>query len=152
MRNQNDNDSKVSQDTGGRVRRIDPFTARELARYTRQVEMVRFIRNAVQGLIKPIADWTRRHALYRELDALPHYLLKDIGFRRDQIPAVINNELRRETYTLSPTAGETMFGPGANKGEIKAGPETEPTCVVFNNKLISKTTHVGSFSGHLLSA
>ena len=121
MRNHNDNDSKVSQVTGGRGRRIDTLSARELGRYARQVEMIRFIRSAVQGLIKSIADWNRRNALHRELNALPDYILKDIGFRSDQIPAVVNNELRRETYTLSPTAGETMLG----QAEIKAGTTTD---------------------------
>ena len=123
MRNYNDNDLKISQVTGGRFRRFDALSARELGRYARQVEMIRFIRNAVQGLIKSIADWTRRNALRRELNALPDYLLKDIGFRRDQIPAVVNNELRRETYTLSPTAGDTMLG----QREIKAGATAKAT-------------------------
>ena len=131
MRKYNDNDLKISQVTDGRVRRFDTLSARELARYARQVEMARFIRSAVQGLIKSIADWNRRNVLHRELHALPDYLLKDIGFRRDQIPAVVNNELRRETNTPSPTAGETMFAQGeiqaANKAGTPAdtGPETE---------------------------
>ena len=127
MRNHNDNDSKVSQVTGGQGRRIDTLSARELGRYARQVEMTRFIRSAVQGLIKPIADWNRRNALHRELNALPDYMLKDVGFSRDQIPAVVNNELRREAYTLSPTAGETMFGQGEIRAGVpaNAGPEAE---------------------------
>ena len=127
MRNHNDNDSKVSQVTGGRVRRIDALSARELGHYARQVEMIRFIRSAVQGLIKPIADWNRRNALHRELMALPDYMLKDIGFSRGQIPAVVNNELRREAYTLSPTGGERMFGQAGIKtgAPANAGPETE---------------------------
>lgn len=127
MRNYNDNDLKISQATGGRVRRFDTLTARELGRYARQVEMIRFIRSAVQWLIKSIADWNRRNTLHRELNALPDYLLKDIGFSRGQIPAVVNNELRREAYTLSPTAGETMFGQAEVKTGIpaNAGPETE---------------------------
>ncbi len=124
MRKYNDNDLKISQVTGGRVRRFDTLSARELGRYARQVEMIRFIRSAVQGLIKSIADWNRRNALHRELNALPDYLLKDIGFRRDQIPAVVNNELRREPFTLSPTAGDTMFGQAENKAKIKAGANT----------------------------
>ncbi|MCH8237067.1 MAG: DUF1127 domain-containing protein [Proteobacteria bacterium] len=127
MRNYNDNDLKISQVTDGRVRRFDTLSARELGHYARQVEMIRFIRSAVQGLIKSIADWNRRNTLHRELNALPDHLLKDIGFSRGQIPAVINNELRRETYALSPTAGETMFGQGEIKAKApaEAGPETE---------------------------
>ncbi len=127
MRNYNDNDLKISQVTGGRGRRIDALSAQVLGRYARQVEMTRFIRSAVQGLIKSIADWNRRNALHRELMALPDYMLKDIGFSRDQIPAVVNNELRREAYTLSPTAGEKMFGQGEIKAgaPANAGPETE---------------------------
>ena len=131
MRNNNDNDLKIFQVTGGRVRRFDTLSARVLGHYERQVEMTRFIRSAVQWLIKSIADWNRRNALHRELAALSDYQLKDIGFSRGQIPAVVNNELRRETYTLSPTVGETILGEGKIKAEIKAGatanadPETE---------------------------
>ena len=127
MRNYNDNDLKVSQVTGGRVRRFDTLSARELGHYARQVEMIRFIRSAVQGLFKSIADWNRRSILQRELNGLPDYLLKDIGFSRGDIPAVVNNELRREVYTLSPTAGETMFGQAGIKAATpaNAGPETE---------------------------
>ncbi len=131
MRNNNDNDLKIFQVTGGRVRRFDTLSARVLGHYERQVEMTRFIRSAVQGLIKSIADWNRRNALHRELAGLSDYLLKDIGFSRGQIPAVVNNELRRETYTLSPTVGKTILGEGKIKAEIKAGatanadPETE---------------------------
>ena len=127
MRNHNDNDSKASQVTGGRVRRLDALSSRELGHYARQVEMIRFIRNAVQGLIKPIADWNRRNALHRQLMALPDYMLKDVGFSRDQIPAVVNNELRREAYTLSPTGGERMFGQAGIKAVVpaNAGPEAE---------------------------
>ena len=127
MRNYNDNDLKISQVTDGRVRRFDTLSARELGRYARQVEMIRFIRSAVQGLIKSIGDWNRRNTLHRELNALPDHLLKDIGFSRGQIPAVVNNELRREPYTLSPTGGETMFGQGEIKAKApaNAGPETE---------------------------
>lgn len=127
MRNYNDNDLKISQATDGRVRRFDTLSARELGRYARQMEMIRFIRSAVQGLFKSIADWNRRSILQRELNGLPDYLLKDIGFSRGNIPAVVNNELRREVYTLSPTAGETMFGQAGIKVETpaNAGPETE---------------------------
>ncbi len=127
MRNYNDNDLKISQATDGRVRRFDTLSARELARYARQMEMIRFIRSAVLWLFKSIADWNRRSILQRELIGLPDYLLKDIGFSRGNIPAVVNNELRREVYTLSPTAGETMFGQAGIKVETpaNAGPETE---------------------------
>ena len=125
MRNHNDNDSKVSQVTGAQGRRIDALSAQVLGRYARQVEMTRFIRSAVQWLIEQIADWNRRNALHRELMALPDYLLKDIGFSRGQIPGVVYNELRREAYTPSPTAGETVFGQGEIKAEVKSGAKAE---------------------------
>jgi uncharacterized protein YjiS (DUF1127 family) len=117
MHNNNDNTSTVNVSPTNGNRRIDPFSARVLARYARQVAMTRFVRQigkwlyrAVLGLTKPVAEWNRRNALYRELQALPDYLLKDIGFSREQIPAVVNNELRREDLALGPTSSQTVAG------------------------------------------
>ncbi len=105
-------------------RPLDPLARAALGRYARQVEMARFVRQigkwlgkAVLGLTKSVADWNRRNALYRELERLPDYLLKDIGFRRDQIPAVVNNELRREDVAPGPTAGQAVAGLTAANSE-----------------------------------
>ena len=122
MQNKNDNFFTVAAN-----QQLDPLTRAALGRVARQVEIIRFVHQigkwfgrAVLGLIQPIADWNRRNALYRELEALPEYLLKDIGFSRDQIPAVVNNELRREDLALSPTSHETAFNLAAANSEKNA--------------------------------
>ncbi len=126
MRNQNDNTSTVNVFPANGNQRIDPFSAQVLARHARQVAIARFVRQigkwlcqAALGLTKSVAEWNRRNALSRELQGMPDYLLNDIGFRRDQIPAVINNELRREDFALSPTVGETVAGFVADNEETE---------------------------------
>ena len=126
MQNQNDNASTVNVSPANGDRRIDPFSAQVLARHARQVEMARFVRllgkwlsQAVLGLTKSIAEWNRRNMLYRELQELPDYLLSDIGFSREQIPAVVNNELRREDFALSPTASQTVAGLAADNEDTE---------------------------------
>ena len=101
MRNQNDNDIGATGFPANQ-KRIDPFSAREQAHYLRQVEMARFLRQAVRMLIKQVVEWNRRMTLSRELNAKPDYLLKDIGLSRWDIPAVVSGELGRKT--LAPSA------------------------------------------------
>ena len=124
MQNKNDNTSTVNGSPGNGNQRIDPFSAQVLARHARQVEIARFVRQigkwlgkAVLRLTKSVADWNRRNALYRELERLPDYLLKDIGFSRDQIPGVVNNELIREDFAPGPTASQTVAGLTAANSE-----------------------------------
>ncbi len=126
MQNQNDNTSTVNLSPANGNQRIDPFSAQVLARHTRQVAMARFLRQfgkwlyqAALGLIQPIAEWNRRNTLYRELQGLPDYMLNDIGFSREQIPAVVNNQLRREDFALSPTASQTVAGLAVDNEEAE---------------------------------
>ena len=56
----------------------------------------------VQWPTKPFLNWHRRNVLYSDLQALPDYLLKDIGFTRDEITAVVYHQLRRQPLSLSP--------------------------------------------------
>ena len=58
---------------------------------------------AFEWLAKPFLNWHRRNVLYSDLQALPDYLLKDIGFTRDEITAVVYHHLRRQPLSLSPT-------------------------------------------------
>ena len=92
---------------------VDPLSARVLASHARQKEMARFLGHAGQGLfrvlrwlVKPLTNWHRRNVLYGDLQALPDYLLKDIGFTRDEITAVVYHQLRRQPLSLSPTGSQ----------------------------------------------
>lgn len=107
---QNDNLANADVLSAYAPRRIDPLSAAVLGHYARQVEMARFIRKAapvfvkgIQWLAKPFLNWHRRNVLYSDLQALPDYLLKDIGFTRDEITAVVYHDLRRQPLSLSPT-------------------------------------------------
>ena len=50
---------------------------------------------------------SRRHAQYRHLEALPGYLLKDMGFRRDQIGGVVSGGIKRDPLALSPAGSQS---------------------------------------------
>ncbi len=109
MQIQNDNNGNEDVLAVNAPRRIDPLSAGILGHYARQKEMARFIRKAVpvfvqgvQWLVKPFLNWHRRNVLYSDLQALPDYLLKDIGFTRYEITAVVYNELSRQPLSLSP--------------------------------------------------
>ena len=113
MQNQNDNLANEDALSVNGPRRIDPLSASALGHFARQQEMARFIGKAapvlVQGvkwLAKPFLNWHRRNVLYSDLQALPDYLLKDIGFTRDEITAVVYHQLRRQPLSLSPTRGQ----------------------------------------------
>ena len=101
MRNQNDNDIGTSGFSSAR-KPSDTLSVRELAHYLRQVEMARFFGQIARMLIKPFVGWNRRMTLSRDLNAMPDYLLKDIGLSRWDIPAVVSGELGRKTLALSP--------------------------------------------------
>jgi|TARA_Y100000031_G_C8240943_1_gene395675 uncharacterized protein YjiS (DUF1127 family) len=113
MQIQNNNHGNAAALAVNDSRRIDPLSAGVLGRFARQKAIARFIGKAapvfVQGvrwLAKPFLNWNHRNVLYNELQALPDYLLKDIGFTRDEIAAVVNHEFRRQPLSLSPTRGQ----------------------------------------------
>ena len=115
MQIQNDNNGNAGLFSAFAPQRIDPLSAAALGRYARQEAMVGFIRKAapvfvqgIQWLVKPLLNWHRRNVLYDDLQALPDYLLKDIGFTRDEITAVVYNDLRRQPLSLSPTRAQPV--------------------------------------------
>ena len=70
------------------------------------------VRQALRGLIRGIVGavrqgaealqrWHRRRVTYRELMALNDRLLRDIGLRRDQIPAAVEGLLRNESNPVA---------------------------------------------------
>ncbi len=121
---QNDNLANTDVLSVNAPRRIDPLSAGVLGHYARQEEMARFIRKAVpvfvqgvQWLVKPFLNWHRRNVLYSDLQAMPDYLLKDIGFTRDEITAVVYHELRRQPLSLSPTRGQPVSAVSGTENE-----------------------------------
>jgi len=119
MRNKNDNAPKVSGNSSGE-RRIDPLSARVLAHYVRQVELAGFIRAGAKALFGKVVAWHRRKTLSFELNGKPDYLLKDIGFTRSEISAVVNGELGRKTLSLSPAGCQSapaFYGNDADKDD-----------------------------------
>ena len=118
MQNRNDNISTPGP-TGQGVSQLDPLTRRELGHYARQQEIGRFLSNAVKWLGATYRGWIDRTRQYQELNALPDYVLKDIGFTRDQISQVLNNQFKRPEMSLSPTGPSSApaFSPGVNDTE-----------------------------------
>ena len=111
---------------------IDPLSAGVLGHYARQEAMARFIDKAapvfvqgVQWLAKPFLNWHRRNVLYSNLQALPDYLLKDIGFTRDEITAVVYHQLRRQPLSLSPTRARPAPSVSAVSGTEKENRKEE---------------------------
>lgn len=107
MRNQKGNNENIVRFAAACNRRIDPETARTLARHARQMEMFRFIRDIAVTGVKAIVRWHRRNVLYRELAGLPDHLLADIGLERGQIADVVYRGGTRAARSRKPaTAGD----------------------------------------------
>jgi uncharacterized protein YjiS (DUF1127 family) len=86
-----------------RTYQLDPASAEVLANNARQIEMVLFlfsiikgIGNAIQKVGNGIATWVQANNTSRELNAMPDYILDDIGISRHQIDAVATGKLVRE--------------------------------------------------------
>lgn len=107
MQNRNDNFSYLSSLTGHEVAFIDPMTRRELGHFARQEAMGRFLVDIVKSLGGMIRNWASRIRQFEELNGLPDYLLKDMGFTRDQISQVLSNELQRPEMSLSPSGPQS---------------------------------------------
>ena len=124
MQIKNDNNGNAGLFSAFAPQRIDPLSAGVLGHYGRQEAMARFIGKAapvfvqgVQWLAKPFLNWHRRNVLYSDLQALPDYLLKDIGFTRGEITAVVYHELRRQPLSPSPTHGQPVSSVSGTENE-----------------------------------
>ena len=122
MRNQNDNGIGATGISAAQ-NRTDPLSAREQAHYLRQVETVRFFRQAARMLIKPFVELNRHMTISRELSEKPDYILKDMGMSRWEIPAVVSGELGRKTLALSPVNPSSAPAFTSNEDD---GDETTP--------------------------
>ncbi len=70
---------------------------------TRRARQLRgeFFAGALERVVKAFIRWNQRHALSHRLQALPDYLLKDIGIGRGQIPAVVSGARRRRSQVFA---------------------------------------------------
>lgn len=107
MKYRNDFNSYLVSPTGQGVYQYDPLTRREMGHYARQVAIGSFFAQVAKFLSGMIKGWIVRNRQYRELNTLSDHMLKDMGFTRDQISQVVNNELRRPEMSLSPTGTQS---------------------------------------------
>ena len=107
MRNQKDSTSTVIHFSPTRALKSDPLSAEVMTHYSHQMDLLSDVFEAFNALIQGIRNWNSRQALSTDLNAMPDYILKDIGIRRDQIPAVISGKLRRGSLGLSPTGNQS---------------------------------------------
>ena len=86
-----------------------------------------FLAAALGRLVKAFIRWNRRHALNRRLQALPDYLLKDIGIGRGQIPALVSGALTRQASPLAEAVsqGSISFLDAKRRPAGNTGPDTE---------------------------
>ncbi|NQV82198.1 MAG: DUF1127 domain-containing protein [Rhodospirillales bacterium] len=123
MRNQKDSTSTVIHFTPTRVLKTDPLSAGVMTHYMHQVEMVRAIGKAFGAMVQGIRNWSRRNALSTNLNAMPDYILRDIGVRRDQIPAIVSGELKRGSLGLGLSPTGSQSAPAFYKDKKKADPK-----------------------------
>ena len=64
-------------------------------------DLIRGIVGAVRQGAEALQRWHRRRVTYRELMALDDRLLRDIGLRRDQIPAAVEGLWRNESNPVA---------------------------------------------------
>jgi len=107
MKYKNDVNSYIASLTGHGANQYDPLTHQEMGRYARQVAMGNFFTQVAKSLSDMIKGWIVRNRQYRELNTLSDHMLNDMGFTRDQISQVVNNELRRPDMSLSPTGPQS---------------------------------------------
>ncbi len=86
-----------------------------------------FFATALERLVKAFIRWNQRNALNRRLQALPDYLLKDIGISRGQIPAVVSGALKRQASPLAEAVsqGSLSFLDAKKRRAGNTAPDTE---------------------------
>ncbi len=96
---------------------------------TRRAHQLRseFFTGALERVVKAFIRWNQRNALNHRLQALPDYLLKDIGIGRGQIPAVVSGALKRQPSPLAEAVsqGSLSFFDAKERPAENTGPDTE---------------------------
>jgi uncharacterized protein YjiS (DUF1127 family) len=107
MQNRNDVNTYMAGLMGHNIPQADPQTRQEMGYHARHVAIGSFLAEVAISLVAMIKGWSARRRQYRELNTLSDHMLKDMGFTRDQISQVVNNELRRPEMSLRPTASQS---------------------------------------------
>ena len=99
----------------------DPLYAIAIARHRRALAFMRLLRGAAgflyARLIRPIAVWYLRRAMYNRLAALDDRILADIGIDRWEIPRIAEDAYRMAAETAKePTAAASLH-------RLEAAPE-----------------------------
>ncbi len=86
-----------------------------------------FLAAALERLVKAFTRWNQRYALNHRLQALPDYLLKDIGIGRGQIPALVSGSLKRQASPLAEAVsqGSISFFDAKKRRVGNTDPDTE---------------------------
>ncbi len=86
-----------------------------------------FLAGALKRMVKAFFRWNQRYTLNHRLQALPDYLLKDIGIGRDQIPAVVSGALKRQASPLAEAVsqGSLSFLDAKKRRAGNTAPDTE---------------------------
>ena len=86
-----------------------------------------FLAAAPGRVVKAFVRWNQRHALNHRLQALPDYLLKDIGIDRGLIPALVSGALKRQASPLAEAVsqGSLSFFDAKKRRAANTGPDTE---------------------------
>ncbi len=86
-----------------------------------------FLAAALGRGVKAFIRWNQRHALNRRLQALPDYLLEDIGIDRGQIQALVSGALKRQASPLAEAVshGSVSFIDAKKRRAGNTGPDTE---------------------------
>ncbi len=86
-----------------------------------------FLAGALKRMVKAFIRWNQRHALNHRLQAMPDYLLKDIGISRGQIPAVVSGALKRQPSPLAEAVsqGSLSFLDAKKRRAGNTAPDTE---------------------------
>ena len=96
---------------------------------TRRAHQLRseFFATALERVVKAFIRWNQRHAFNHRLQALPDYLLKDIGIDRGQIPAMVSGALKRQPSPLAEAVsqGSLRFFDAKKRPAENTGPDTE---------------------------
>lgn len=125
MGNQKDTKNKVIDFTASRPKTTDPLSASVLSRYARQEKLAEFILQAFDGLFTFFKGWANRKRVTRDLSSMPDYLLRDIGIRRDEIPAIVAGKLDKGSLALSPTGDKDAPAFYKDKAKSESKPEDE---------------------------
>ena len=115
--------------TPHRYRTRAPVDYRAIEANLRRARQLRseFLAAVLERVVKAFIRWNQRYALNHRLQALPDYLLKDIGISRGQIPALVSGALKRQASPLAEAVsqGSLSFLDAKKRRAGNTAPDTE---------------------------